>query len=101
MTTVPGLEGDYADVMLCGSTHPDDSFLETDFARILIEEDNSTIEKDATIFIKLATPRNFLTCPATGDCPVRSYTKASEEIFVNLKPEEGEIMIFYFTPGQP
>ncbi|GMI19997.1 hypothetical protein TrCOL_g6704 [Triparma columacea] len=34
MSKVPGLVGDYADVLLCGASFAEDAFLETDFVRI-------------------------------------------------------------------
>ena len=81
-------------MLLCGASFAENSFLETDFVRILIEEDAATSENEVTLFLKLSTPKDFLTCPATGDCPTRSETetKHSDGFFVNLKPKEAKIL---------
>mmetsp|Transcript_18993 Transcript_18993/g.39573 ORF Transcript_18993/g.39573 Transcript_18993/m.39573 type:complete len:498 (-) Transcript_18993:68-1561(-) len=92
MTSVQGLTGDYGEFKLCGTSHNDDEFLENDYVKAYIKEDEKTLGKDATFFIKLATNANFNTCPAKGECQISYHEyqggvynpKVSKEIFVNL-----------------
>jgi len=102
MVSVPGLIGDYAEVKLCGQSHSEANFLEYDYVKVMIPEDDLTSAHDATFFVKLATHKTFNTCPGTGDCKDSSFNyqdskyrpKMSDDFLVTVKPKEVKVVDF-------